>query len=230
MSTRHPQPPPKGVGLCLIGSSSDFANMLKASINSTPGFREFLHLELNRHVFPQIRQYAPDAVLIDLRLAADSGFRFLRTARDRFPGARILVIADQDPDQLVISAIAAGADGCIRSQSSHETIVNDIRRAIAGLPILPDHIITRILREHIRQLQQSTPQQPLTDAEWRLLELTNEGKSCEEIATEQGISTSAVYAVNKSIYARLKINSRVAAIAWYRNQIAQKNTRATKPA
>lgn len=224
-----PTPPHLGIGICLIGNSSEFTRNLKASIANTPGFRELLHLDHSKNVFPRIRQYAPELILIDIRLAADSGFRFLRNARERFSQSRFLVIADQDQDPLVLTAVTAGADGCIYSHNPLEKVINDIRRAIEGLPILPDSVTSRILREYVQQLQQATPRQTLSDTEWRLLELTSEGKSCQEIAACQGIPTVAVYAMNKSIYARLNINSRVAAIAWYRSGVAIKNTLTSQP-
>lgn len=232
MSTPIPgtqTPPQRGIGVCLIGNSSKFTSNLKAFIANSPDFGEPLHLDHSKNVFHRISLYAPDLILIDIQLAADSGFRFLRAARERFSHSRFLVIADQDQDPLVLTAVTAGADGCIYTHSPPDKVCKDIRRAIEGLPILPDSVTSRILREYIQQLQKTTPGQTLSDTEWRLLELSSEGKSCQEIAECQGIPTLTVYSMNRSIYARLGVHCRVAAIAWYRSQVALKNTQPSKP-
>jgi len=207
-----------GVSVCVIDHDLQLLHALGSAIAAQPDFGEPLLLDHGKNVFPRMRRFAPKVVLVAVEIASDSGFRFLRAVRQKLPAVRLIVMAGSESGETVSASISAGADGCILKPIDLEQVVGEIRSAAIGHPVLPDEVVRQILQQYLLKIRQPEHAGPPTDSELRVLQLTTEGRSCREIASKLGISTATVYALNKSLYSRLNINSRVAAIAWYRNQ------------
>lgn len=62
--------------------------------------------------FALVREQAPDAVLLDVRLGADNGLRVLERLRETSPVRVVLVSAD-DPEHIARLALSAGADAFV---------------------------------------------------------------------------------------------------------------------
>lgn len=58
-------------------------------------------------------QLLPDIVLLDVNLPDVNGLEIARRLRTQVPMAKILIISQHDPTQLLPRAIEAGADGCL---------------------------------------------------------------------------------------------------------------------
>jgi DNA-binding NarL/FixJ family response regulator len=58
-------------------------------------------------------QLQPDLVLLDVSLPDVSGLEIARLLRTEMPAAKILIVSQHDPTQLLLRAIEAGADGCL---------------------------------------------------------------------------------------------------------------------
>jgi DNA-binding NarL/FixJ family response regulator len=56
---------------------------------------------------------APDLILLDVSMPDISGLEIARRLRLELPKAKILVISQHDPAQLLPLVIEAGADGCL---------------------------------------------------------------------------------------------------------------------
>ena len=155
----------------------------------------------------------PDVIVVDLMLAEDSGLRFIRKVRARLPDTYLLVLTASDGDESVFTALEAGADGYLVKGEKHDEIVRAIRRAAGGEAILSSQVLRKVLAEY--RLRNRRPQKSpqLSEREQCLLELTDAGCSCKEIAGRLRLSVHTVYAMNRALYARLRLNSRTAAAA-----------------
>jgi two-component system, NarL family, response regulator NreC len=58
-------------------------------------------------------QLLPDVVLLDVNLPDINGLEIARRLRAQMPMAKILIVSQHDPKQLLPRAIDAGADGCL---------------------------------------------------------------------------------------------------------------------
>jgi DNA-binding NarL/FixJ family response regulator len=75
-------------------------------------------------------QLQPDLVLLDVNLPDVSGLEIARRLRTEIPKAKILIISQHDPKQLLPLAIEAGADGCLDKGCLGSQLVPKIKALI----------------------------------------------------------------------------------------------------
>ena len=84
-----------------------------------------------------VRAFAPDVALVDLRMPGLSGADVARTVRARYPNTRVVILSAYDDQEIVQLAIAAGAIAYVSKDSPPEEIVRAVCRAADGQPTLP---------------------------------------------------------------------------------------------
>lgn len=189
---------------------------LGSILGQTPGFLVPRLFTDPAKALRSLSRRLPSIALVDLGLPGDSGLRFIRNLRRRQIECPILVLTGTDNLEEIIGAISAGADGYLLKSPNLPELVSSIRRAAQGEIVLSASILRRLLTEY-RQLSVTTHCPPqLTEREKLVLELTWQGKSCQEIARQMKAGVHAVYSLNKVLYRKLKVTSRAGAAARWR--------------
>ena len=73
------------------------------------------------------RELLPDLILLDISMPGINGLEVSRLLRQEVPQARILVISQHDPIQLLPRVLAAGGDACVDKSCLAKDLLASIR-------------------------------------------------------------------------------------------------------
>jgi DNA-binding NarL/FixJ family response regulator len=134
-------------------------------------------LELNRLL-------KPDLILADVHMPVLDGLAVTRSVKRESLGTRVVIVTlDASPNRL-LQALKAGADAYLLKGTSKRIVVDVVRQAIAGQPLLQSELASYLVLS-----LQSSPSawsnsfsEPLTATELGVLQLCADGRSSAEIA------------------------------------------------
>ena len=164
----------------------------------------------------QVREHAPDVVVMDLAMPGLGGVEATRLIIDEAPHTSVVVLTVSEEASDVVDAIVAGACGYLLKSASIDELIAGIRAAAAGDALISPGIAGRLLA-HVRE--QAAPASPLPTTqlsvrELDVLKLVAEGKDNAEIAAELFISPKMVKNHISNILMKLQISNRIQAAVY----------------
>ena len=157
----------------------------------------------------------PDVVLMDLRMPGMDGLTAIEKLRDSQPEIAVVILTIFNEDDLMLRGLQAGARGYLLKDTDREALFDTIRAAARGETLLKPEIMARILSKagtHSARAETTSPLD-LTAREREVLEAVARGERSKEIAVKLNITERTVKAHLASIYQKLGVDSRAAAIA-----------------
>lgn len=148
----------------------------------------------------------PDVVLMDLRLPTMNGARATSLIA---ASSSVVVLTTYDEDDLVLDAVAAGAVGYLRKDCQLAAMHAVIRSAANGQTTISRSLLVRALARH--RTHATRPQ--LTSRETEILRYVADGDRNLQIAASLNITERTVRGHLSSIYTKLDVESRTAAVA-----------------
>ncbi len=157
----------------------------------------------------------PDVVLMDLRMPNMDGLTAIERLRSEQPGIAVVILTTFNEDELMLRGLQAGARGYLLKDTDRSTLFDTIRAAARGETLLKPEVMAKVLALTSRPAAIPQPDEPvgLTDRELEVLHSVARGERSKEIAVKLGISERTVKAHLASIYSKLGVDSRAAAIA-----------------
>lgn len=153
----------------------------------------------------QFRAHKPDVTLMDLQLGDGSGVQAIRAIVSDDADARIVVLTMYSGGEDVFQALSAGAAAYVLKDAIPEDLIRVVRAVHAG---------ERPLTPEIKALFETRRTQPaLTPRESEVLELLAAGKKDKDIADDLRISHRTAQVHIRSIYGKLNVHDRTAALA-----------------
>jgi DNA-binding NarL/FixJ family response regulator len=154
-----------------------------------------------------------DVVLMDLRMPGVGGVEAITRLRAEFPEVHVLVLTTYDSDRDVLPAISAGATGYLLKDSPRAVLLDGVRAAHAGQPVLAPSVASRLMGM-VGEGQRSVPGSPaLSKRELEVLRLVAGGAGNREIARLLFISEATVKTHLLHLYDKLGVRDRAAAVA-----------------
>jgi DNA-binding NarL/FixJ family response regulator len=150
----------------------------------------------------------PDVVLMDLRMPRMDGVTALREFERLGVRACVVVLTTFDADADVLPAIAAGATGFLLKDAQPTELLQAIRGAAAGRTVLAPAVASRLVGR-VRTADADL----LTPRELEVLGLVADGATNRAAAARLRLSEGTVKTHLLSIYAKLGVGDRAAAVA-----------------
>jgi len=161
------------------------------------------------------KKLKPDVVLMDLRMPNMDGLTAIEKLRVEQPEIAVVILTTFNEDDLMLRGLQAGARGYLLKDTDRSTLFDTIRAAARGETLLKPEIMARVLaHKNVSTIESKSNEAiNLTDRELEVLEAVARGERSKEVATHLGISERTVKAHLASIYNKLGVDSRAAAIA-----------------
>lgn len=148
------------------------------------------------------RELRPDVLLLDVRMPGLGGIEVLRSIKEEFPEAIILMLSTSDLEDEVAQAYEAGAAGYLLKTEKHGNLVRSIREAANGRRIFSQPLLNRLNKRR-----------KLSSREVEVLSAVRLGLSNKEISDRLGISEHTVKEYLKTIFEKLETHDRAGAVS-----------------
>ena len=155
-------------------------------------------------------QLQPDVVLMDLVMPEMDGVRATSLIREQFPSTHVIALTSFDNEEMVQSAIQAGAISYLLKNVSVEDLAAAIRAAHEGKSTLAREAAQALVSATHRPTADNFR---LTGREREVLAMLITGMTNVEIASRLSISHSTAKKHVSNILAKLQTSSRTEAVA-----------------
>jgi two-component system, NarL family, response regulator YdfI len=159
----------------------------------------------------------PQVVLMDLRMPRMDGLEAIAQIRARQPTVAIIILTTYNEDDLMLRGLRAGARGYLLKDTDRRALFDTVRAAARGETLLKPDVLERVLNQlpgaPIDPKKPAHGELALSGRESEVLAGVARGERSKEIAARLRISERTVKAHLASIYNKLGVDSRAAAIA-----------------
>ena len=160
----------------------------------------------------------PQIVLMDLRMPVMDGLAAIEQLGQKYPQVAVIILTTYNEDEMMLRGLQLGARGYLLKDTERDTLLNTIRAAARGESLFKPDILQRAFAAQAATppARSRTPQEnplELTPRELEVLRGAAAGETNQAIANRLGISSRTVKAHLTSVYNKLGVDSRGAAIA-----------------
>jgi two-component system response regulator DevR len=189
---------------------------LKSLLERHPQFEVVGEAGSAREALEQVAALKPEVVLMDIRLPGTSGIEACEEIVNKYPGTRVIMLTSYAEDEMLFSAIRAGASGYILKQIGSSDLVKALEAVSRGEALLDPAVTQRVFQEVRRAVkeEEASAFAHLSQQEKHVLLLVSEGKTNREIAKSLFLGEGTVRNYVSSILSKLGVNNRAEAAAY----------------
>jgi DNA-binding NarL/FixJ family response regulator len=186
-------------------------------LSPTDGFEVVAECADGRQAVDELAAINP-VVLMDIRMPVLDGIAATEKLRAGDDPLNVLVLTTFGEDQVLWGAIEAGAAGFVLKDCSAEDLIAAVRAVAGGGAWFDPGVAPRLLDQYRRLVapasREATKLESLTDREHEVLRLMARGATNAEVAAEMHVAEATVKTHVGSIFAKLGVRDRAAAIVF----------------
>jgi DNA-binding NarL/FixJ family response regulator len=206
----------KPVRIAVVEDDLASRKLLVSTLLADPDYVVVAEFSEGKAAVAAIPQLAPDIVLVDLGLPDISGIDVIRKLKAVDTECNVLVVTTFGDEKTVTTALEAGADGYLLKGTALEELRRDIRFLQSGGSPLSPMVARKLLNKLQSNATGAKPEANgdtmLTPRERDILEMIAKGFSYTETSKICGIAAATVHSHLKSIYRKLEVHSKTAAV------------------
>lgn len=153
----------------------------------------------------------PDVMLLDHGLPDGDGVTAIPSFLELRPGLQVVVLTANTAENVLVSAIEAGASGFVAKQHGVSELLGAIRAAASGETVISPELLARLLPRLTRSRERNHYQ--LTDREQEVLGLLADGLTNAAIAAHLTLSVNTVRNHISNLSAKLGAHSKLEALS-----------------
>ena len=189
---------------------------LKALLEHNAQFEVVAEAGNARDAVEQASRHLPDVVLMDIRLPGASGIEACEEITHKFPETRVIILTSYAEDEMLFSAIRAGASGYVLKQIAGDDLIRALEAVGRGDALLDPAVTQRVFQEVRRAVkeEEASAFANLSQQERHVLLLVSEGRTNREIAKALFLGEGTVRNYVSSILSKLGVSNRAEAAAY----------------
>src|SRR5450759_1488071 len=189
---------------------------LKSLLDHHPHFEVIGEAGTAKEAIELVGRIKPDIVLMDIRLPGISGIEACEEIIHNFPETRVVMLTSYAEDEMLFSAIRAGASGYVLKPVGGDDFIRALVAVGRGEALLDPAVTQRVFQEVRRAVKEEEASAfvNLSQQERHVLLLVSEGKTNREIAKALFLGEGTVRNYVSSILSKLGVSNRAEAAAY----------------
>jgi DNA-binding NarL/FixJ family response regulator len=186
--------PPAVIEVAIVEDRREIRESLALLIGGTPGFQCTGSFRSMEEALDKLKARQPHVLLSDIGLPGMDGIEGIT-------------------DDRIFDAICAGACGYLLKKTPPVRLLESLREAVTGGAPMSPEVAKRVMALFREIRPPARSEYDLTPHETRLLKLLVEGHNYKTAAVELGVTVHTVSFHLRSIYDKLQVHSKSAAVA-----------------
>ena len=191
----------------LLDDHALFRESLSQLLDTESGFQVLARCATCEEALEALGREVIDLVLLDYDLGEESGFDFIRRAREAGYQGRIFIVTAGMTDSDSVRALGQGVCGIFLKHSSPALLTEAIRKVMAGETWVDQRCI-RALVQAVERTGEQERRKQLSGREREVLKGVFEGLSNKEIGQQIGISEASVKSALQQLFMKTSVRTR----------------------
>lgn len=188
-----------------------FREAVARAVRERPDFELVAEAEDGTAALQAIRDLAPDVAVLDVKMPGLDGLRVLNAVRRDALPTRVILLTAFLEGSIAFDAMAAGAAAFLSKEADRRRIADAIAAVSRGETVLGPEVQDGLAAEIRLRGAQERP--ALSPRESEILQHVAAGRSAPQIADILMLSTATVRSHLQSLYEKLGVSDRAAAVA-----------------
>jgi DNA-binding NarL/FixJ family response regulator len=203
------------IKVVIVDDDEGIRSSLAALIRRAPALRLAGDYSDAETALKEIPTHPPDVVLMDINLPGMTGVECVRQLKTVLPNVQFLMLTIYEDSDSLFNSLKAGASGYLLKRTASARLLEAIHDVHAGGSPMTPQLARRVVQFFSRPTGDNSPVARLAPGEKEFLDQLAKGYAYKEIADRMNISIDTVRSYVRTVYEKLHVHSRTAAVVKY---------------